>query len=109
VAALPPGSLPRLPAPHPDGDPRGGYQITPSYPATARQRGIEGTALLSVFVDADGRVGEVVVKQSAGHPDLDRAASTPCAAGDSSPAPRTTPSRCGGAAGRVPAALSAGL
>jgi protein TonB len=54
--------------------PRGGYQITPSYPATARQRGIEGTALLSVFVDADGRVGEVVVKQSAGHPDLDRAA-----------------------------------
>ena len=54
--------------------PRGGYQITPSYPATARRLGIEGTALLSVFVDAAGRVGEVVVKQSAGHPDLDRAA-----------------------------------
>ena len=54
--------------------PRGGYQITPSYPATARQLGIEGTALLSVFVDADGRVAQVVVRQSAGHPDLDRAA-----------------------------------
>jgi protein TonB len=54
--------------------PRGGYQITPSYPASARQLGVEGTALLSVFVDAAGRVGEVIVKQSAGHPDLDRAA-----------------------------------
>jgi protein TonB len=54
--------------------PRGGYQITPSYPARARQLGVEGTALLSVFVDADGRVAQVVVRQSAGHPDLDRAA-----------------------------------
>jgi periplasmic protein TonB len=54
--------------------PRGGYQVTPSYPATARRLGIEGTALLRVFVDAKGHVGDVVVKQSAGHPDLDRAA-----------------------------------
>jgi protein TonB len=54
--------------------PRGGYQVTPSYPASARRLGIEGTALLSVLVDTNGRVGEVVVKQSAGHPDLDRAA-----------------------------------
>jgi protein TonB len=54
--------------------PRGGYQVTPSYPATARRLGIEGTTLLSVLVQADGRVAEVVVKQSAGHPDMDRAA-----------------------------------
>jgi periplasmic protein TonB len=54
--------------------PRGGYQVTPSYPASARRLGIEGTALLRVFVDAKGHVGDVVVKQSAGHPDLDRAA-----------------------------------
>ena len=75
VAALPPGPPAVAPgALTRTAIPRGGYQITPSYPATARQRGIEGTALLSVFVDADGRVGEVVVKQSAGHPDLDRAA-----------------------------------
>jgi len=75
VAGLPPAS----PAAAPDAVtrtaiPRGGYQITPSYPATARQLGIEGTALLNVFVDADGRVAQVVVRQSAGHPDLDRAA-----------------------------------
>ena len=75
VAALPPappaaaaGAVTRTAIP------RGGYQITPSYPARARQLGVEGTALLSVFVDTAGRVGEVIVKQSAGHPDLDRAA-----------------------------------
>src|SRR2546426_5543564 len=75
VAALPPGPAAGTPgALTRTAIPRGGYQITPSYPATARRLGIEGTALLSVFVDAAGRVGEVVVKQSAGHPDLDRAA-----------------------------------
>src|SRR5437879_3044572 len=75
VAALPPappaaaaGALTRTAIP------RGGYQITPSYPARARQLGVEGTALLNVFVDAAGRVGEVIIKHSAGHPDLDRAA-----------------------------------
>jgi protein TonB len=75
LAALPPGSPAAAPAAVTrTAIPRGGYQITPSYPATARQRGVEGTTLLRVFVDADGRVGAVVVKQSAGHPDLDRAA-----------------------------------
>jgi protein TonB len=54
--------------------PRGGYQVRPSYPANARRLGVQGTTLLSVFVAADGRVADVVVKQSAGHPDLDQAA-----------------------------------
>jgi protein TonB len=54
--------------------PRGGYQIKPTYPSGARRAGIQGTTLLGVFVGADGRVADVVVKQSAGHPDLDRAA-----------------------------------
>ena len=75
VAALPPAPSVAAPAAVTrTAIPRGGYQITPSYPATARQLGVEGTALLSVFVDADGRVAQVVVRQSAGHPDLDRAA-----------------------------------
>jgi protein TonB len=68
VAALPPGEPSR------SAIPRGGYQVTPTYPATARRLGLEGTALLGVLVDAKGRVGEVVVRRSAGHPDLDRAA-----------------------------------
>jgi periplasmic protein TonB len=54
--------------------PRGGYQVKPSYPTSARRSGVQGTTLLGVFVAADGHVGDVVIKQSAGHPDLDAAA-----------------------------------
>jgi protein TonB len=54
--------------------PTGGYQVRPSYPSTARRLGVQGTTLLRVHVLDDGRVGEVDVEQSAGHPDLDRAA-----------------------------------
>jgi protein TonB len=54
--------------------PRGDYQVKPTYPSDARRAGIQGTTLLGVFVGADGRVANVVVRQSAGHPDLDRAA-----------------------------------
>jgi protein TonB len=68
VAALPPDGVTRTAVP------RGSYQVRPSYPSNARRLGIQGTTVLSVFVAADGRVGDVVVKQSAGHPDLDNAA-----------------------------------
>ena len=54
--------------------PRGGYQVKPAYPSSARRAGVQGTTLLGVLVAADGHVGDVVVKQSAGHPDLDAAA-----------------------------------
>jgi len=54
--------------------PQGGYQVVPTYPSTARRLGIQGTTRLRVQVLADGRVGEIVVEASAGHPDLDRAA-----------------------------------
>jgi periplasmic protein TonB len=68
VAALPDGAVTRT------ATPSGGYQVHPSYPSTARRLGIEGTSLLRVFVGADGRVTDIEVDQSAGHPDLDRAA-----------------------------------
>jgi periplasmic protein TonB len=68
VAALPPDGITQTAAP------RGGYQVRPSYPTSARRAGIQGTTLLGVFVGADGRVGEVVVRESAGHSDLDAAA-----------------------------------
>jgi periplasmic protein TonB len=54
--------------------PSGGYQVRPSYPSTARRLGLEGTSMLRVYVAADGRVTDVQVDQTAGHPDLDRAA-----------------------------------
>ncbi len=53
---------------------QGGYQVRPAYPASARRLGVQGTSLLRVHVLADGRIGDVIVQQSAGHPDLDAAA-----------------------------------
>ena len=54
--------------------PRGGYQVRPSYPTSARRLGIQGMTTLRVYVAADGRVAEVLIHESAGHPDLDSAA-----------------------------------
>jgi protein TonB len=54
--------------------PRGGYQVQPRYPPTARRLGIQGTTLLRVFVASDGRVADVGVERTAGHADLDEAA-----------------------------------
>jgi protein TonB len=54
--------------------PQGGYQVRPAYPSAPRRLGIQGTTLLRVYVLADGRIAEVQVERSAGHPDLDQAA-----------------------------------
>ena len=54
--------------------PQGGYQVRPSYPSSALRQGIQGTTMLKVHVLVDGGVGDIVVQQSAGHPDLDQAA-----------------------------------
>lgn len=54
--------------------PTGGYQVRPSYPTVPRRLGIEGTTMLRVHVLDDGRIAEITVEQSAGHPDLDQAA-----------------------------------
>lgn len=54
--------------------PKGGYQVQPRYPATARRQGIQGSTMLRVFVASDGRVTDVAVERTAGHADLDEAA-----------------------------------
>ena len=54
--------------------PLGGYQVKPPYPESARRAGMQGTTLLKLLVLENGRVGEVVIDQSAGHRDLDSAA-----------------------------------
>jgi periplasmic protein TonB len=51
-----------------------GYQQLPRYPDSARRQGITGTTTLLFEVLQNGRVGEVRVESSAGHPDLDQAA-----------------------------------
>ena len=54
--------------------PLGGYQIKPRYPESARRAGAQGITTLRVRVLENGRVGEVLVEQSAGFRDLDMAA-----------------------------------
>ena len=54
--------------------PKGGYQMKPTYPESARRAGIEGTSLLRFEITEGGMVSKITVEQSAGHEDLDRAA-----------------------------------
>jgi len=67
-ATTPPDSVTRT------ARPQGGYQVRPAYPSAPRRLGIQGTTMLRVHVLADGRIGDVRVEHSAGHPDLDQAA-----------------------------------
>ena len=46
----------------------------PIYPSRAIRENRTGTVLLSVFVLADGRIGEVRLERSSGSPDLDDSA-----------------------------------
>ncbi len=46
----------------------------PEYPAIARRRGYEGRVLLSAMISIEGNVVGLKVKESSGHPVLDRAA-----------------------------------
>jgi len=52
------------------------YKINPPprYPRTARRRGIQGTVVLSVYVDRQGRVSNLWVFESSGYRVLDNAA-----------------------------------
>ncbi|MBW2119622.1 MAG: energy transducer TonB [Deltaproteobacteria bacterium] len=47
---------------------------TPKYPKIARKRGYQGTVVIEVLVDRDGRVGDLRVSESSGYSILDRAA-----------------------------------
>jgi periplasmic protein TonB len=54
--------------------PKGGYQMKPTYPESARRAGIEGTSLLRFEITEGGTVNKITVEKSAGHEELDRAA-----------------------------------
>lgn len=54
--------------------PLGGYQVKPRYPESARRAGVQGVTTLRVRVLENGKVGDVIVDQSAGFRDLDVAA-----------------------------------
>ncbi|MCX5839073.1 MAG: energy transducer TonB [Deltaproteobacteria bacterium] len=57
-----------------DAVPRYGDNARPVYPPLARLRGYQGLVVLFVEVLADGRVGQVGIRHSAGHEVLDRSA-----------------------------------
>src|SRR5690606_39339980 len=46
----------------------------PQYPPQMIREGAEGTVLLSIYILADGRVGEVQLDRSSGHTKLDESA-----------------------------------
>ncbi len=54
--------------------PRYAENPKPLYPREAKKRGYEGEVLLRVEVLSNGRVGEIEVKRSSGHEELDRSA-----------------------------------
>ena len=60
----------------------------PEYPAIARGRGYEGRVLLSATISIEGNVAGLKVKESSGHPVLDRAAMKAVKAWEFEPARR---------------------
>ena len=60
----------------------------PEYPAIARRRGYEGRVLLSAMISIEGNVAGLKVKESSGHPVLDRAAMKAVEAWEFEPARR---------------------
>ncbi len=49
-------------------------KLPPTYPSSLLNKGIGGRVLVTCTVDAEGRVAGTSIKQSSGHPDLDKAA-----------------------------------
>jgi protein TonB len=54
--------------------PRYHHNPPPEYPSLARKRGYQGTVVLEVFVETDGRVGDLRIIESSRHRLLDRSA-----------------------------------
>jgi protein TonB len=77
----PPPPKPAPPEPKPEQKPKGPSRppkvvnwTDPPYPPQARQQGVEGTTILRLTVDAEGKPRNVRVSKSSGHTALDEAA-----------------------------------
>jgi periplasmic protein TonB len=73
VEAPPPVAVRKIPRTAPGYDKRKQYTL-PEYPPSELRAGHEGTVYLDLFVQVDGRIGDVRVKTSSGFPRLDEAA-----------------------------------
>lgn len=81
VTVPPPATPPPAPAPRQDVietpklDPkRAQRDLEEFYPPSSKRAGEEGSVVVEIFVQADGRIGEVKVSQSSGFPALDEGA-----------------------------------
>ena len=75
VAAPPPKPAPSASVKTPPSTQGKGARITqPEYPPASRRAGEEGTVHLQVYVQENGRAGEIKVAKSSGFPKLDEAA-----------------------------------
>ncbi|MCX5749634.1 MAG: energy transducer TonB [Candidatus Saganbacteria bacterium] len=50
------------------------YRSIPDYPVKAIEGGMQGTAVVKIFILKNGRVGDAVLEQTSGHEILDRSA-----------------------------------
>ncbi len=57
-----------------DSPPTAVNKLPPTYPSSLLSKGVSGRVLVNCVVDAEGRVTGTSIKQSSGHPDLDKAA-----------------------------------
>jgi len=62
------------PAPAPDSEPVPVNRVQPDYPASAYRDRVEGTVLVGIVVDPEGRAGTVDLVRRSGNRELDRAA-----------------------------------
>ncbi|MDD5383211.1 MAG: energy transducer TonB [Candidatus Margulisbacteria bacterium] len=69
-----PAPAPQIAAPLPIMPPVITFKVLPVYPAAALQKGLEGTALLSVYIGLNGQPEKVEVKTSSGVPEFDGSA-----------------------------------
>jgi protein TonB len=82
VNAVPVTAAPATPSTPAEAAPSGPVEATlaymqapaPTYPSAARRMHMQGTVVLRVLVDVDGKPLQVVVESSSGHLELDRAA-----------------------------------
>ena len=49
-------------------------KVPPNYPSSLLSKGIGGKVLVACVIDADGRISSTKIRQSSGHPELDKAA-----------------------------------
>ena len=71
-----PAPQPQVSAPLPIVPPSISYSVIPAYPESALNNDLEGTVLLSVFVDSSGKAEKVAIKKSSGVVALDASAKT---------------------------------